>query len=53
MALDAIWQHFALGCYQVWYWVRYEANSHPFLGVGVVAVIILAWGLYKMEVRAK
>ncbi len=53
MALDAMWQKFAMSCYQLWAWVHYEANMHPFLALGVLAVIVLAWGLYKMEVRAK
>ncbi|MGA9755782.1 MAG: hypothetical protein WBV23_11650 [Desulfobaccales bacterium] len=53
MALDAIWQKFAMLCYQLWSWLYYQTNAHPFLALGVLAVIILAWGLNKIEVRAK
>jgi hypothetical protein len=53
MALDAMWQKFAIACYQLWSWVQYETNAHPFLALGMLAVVILAWGLHKMEVRTK
>jgi hypothetical protein len=53
MALDAIWQKFAISCYQLWSWVLCETNAHPFLALGMLAVVVLAWGLYKMEVRGK
>jgi hypothetical protein len=53
MGLEAIWQEFAMDCYQAWVWVEYEASLHPYLTVGAILVFILAWTLFKMEVRAR
>jgi hypothetical protein len=53
MGLDSIWEKFAIDCYQVWVWVKYEASAHPYLTGGTILVFILAWTLYKMEIRAR
>jgi hypothetical protein len=53
MGLEAIWQQFTVACYRVLVWLDYELGSHPFLAAGTLLVIILAWTLYKMEVKAK
>jgi hypothetical protein len=53
MILDAMWQKFAMTCYQLWSWVLYETNLHPFMALGMLLVIILALGLHKIQVRAK
>jgi hypothetical protein len=44
---------FFIACYQLWEWVKYETGGHPFLFLGTVIVLVLAWTLYKMEVRVK
>ena len=53
MELDSIWEKFAIDCYQVWEWVKYEAGAHPYLIGGTILVFIFAWTLYKMEIRAR
>jgi hypothetical protein len=53
MGLETIWQQFAVSGYQFWVWVKSETNSHPFLALGVLIVVISAWVLYKSEVRTK
>jgi hypothetical protein len=53
MGLEAVWQQFTVTCYQVIGWLDYVLGSHPFLAAGTLLVVILAWKLYKMEVRAK
>ena len=53
MDLDAVWQQGAYNVYQVWLWLRYETSLHPLLFLGAVIVIVLAWILYKAEVRTK
>jgi hypothetical protein len=53
MGLEARWQEFAITCYQLWVWVKYEASLHPYLMGGIILVFILAWTLYKMEIKAR
>jgi hypothetical protein len=53
MGLEAMWEKFAIACYQMWIWVKYELGVHPFLTGGIILVFILAWKLYKMEIRAR
>ena len=53
MSLDAVWQQFAYIVQQLWDWIRYQTYDHPFLALGMLAVAIFAWRLYKMEVRAR
>jgi drug/metabolite transporter superfamily protein YnfA len=53
MELEAIWEKFAIACYQVWVWLKCEASIHPYLTGGIILVFILAWTLYKMEIKAK
>ena len=53
MKLEAIWQGFTITFYQLWVWVKYEVSLHPYLAGGIILVFILAWTLYKMEIRAK
>ncbi len=53
MGLEAIWQQITISCSQVWTWLKYETGAHPFLAIGSILVIVLAWGLYKMEVRER
>jgi hypothetical protein len=53
MRLEAVFQKFFIASYQLWEWVKYETGGHPFLFLGSVIVIVLAWTLYKMEGRVK
>ena len=53
MGLDAIWQQIAITSYQLWVWLKYETGDHPFLAVGAVVVFVLAWAMYKTEVRSR
>jgi hypothetical protein len=53
MGLEAIWQDVTITCYQFWVWLKYEAGLHPYLAGGTILVFILAWTLYKMEIRAR
>ena len=51
MGLDAVWQQGAYTGYQVWVWLRDETSLHLFLGA--LIIIVLAWVLFKSEVRSK
>jgi hypothetical protein len=53
MGLDYFWQQVSLTGYQLWVWVQIEFGAHPYLIGGTVVVIILAFTLYKMEVRTR
>ena len=53
MDLGAIWQQTVIAGYQLWIWAQYELGAHPFLVGGTIIVIILAFTLYKMEVRTR
>jgi hypothetical protein len=53
MGLDTMWQQIAITCYQLWVWLKYEGGAHPFLAVGAVLVFVLAWAMYKTEVRSR
>jgi hypothetical protein len=53
MGLDAMWQQGAYTVYQLWLWLRYEVEIHPFIFLGVVIVIVSAFIMYKTEVRGK
>jgi hypothetical protein len=48
-----MWQELASACQLVWMWLRYEVAVHPFVFLGIALIIILAWVLYKAEVRAR
>ena len=53
MKLSSFWEQFTIACYQLWVWLKYEAGAHPFLALGAVVVFLLAWAMYKTEVRSK
>jgi len=53
MGLEAAWQKFAITSYQLWGWMKYEASAHPYLTGGALLVLILAWTLYKMEIKVR
>jgi len=53
MKLDSFWEQFTIACYQLWVWLKYETGDHPFLAVGTVVVFILAWALFRTEVRSR
>jgi hypothetical protein len=53
MGLEAFWEKFAISCYQMWVGVKYWASAHPYLTGSIVLVFILAWTLYKMQIRAR
>ena len=53
MDLMGIWQKFTIAGYQLWVWAQYELGAHPYLVGGTIIVVILAFTLYKMEVRAR
>jgi len=53
MGLEAVWQQFAFAGYQLWVWIEQGIGAHPFLAVGTLVVFVLAWALYKAEVRTK
>jgi hypothetical protein len=53
MGLEDIWDRVAIAGYQVWVWAQYEFGAHPYLIGGTIIVIVLAFTLYKMEVRAR
>ncbi|MCK9376454.1 MAG: hypothetical protein M0P73_09900 [Syntrophobacterales bacterium] len=47
MQLDILWEQVSNALYQFWVWLRYEYGLHPFMALGLVLIIILAWMLYK------
>jgi hypothetical protein len=53
MELSAYWEQFSIVCYQIWVWLKYEGSTHPFLVAGAVVVFLLAWAMYKTEVRSR
>jgi hypothetical protein len=53
MKLGSLWEQFSIACYQLWVWLKYEGGAHPFLAVGAVLVFVLAWTMYKAEVRSR
>ena len=53
MGVETVWQYFNNNCYQLWLWFKYVTGAHPFLAVGFLVVGILAWVLYKTDVRYK
>jgi hypothetical protein len=53
MGLEVIWNQITIVLSQVWIQAQYELGGHPYLLVGGVVVVILAWRLYKTEIRHK
>jgi predicted membrane chloride channel (bestrophin family) len=53
MGLDVIWHQFIMILYQLWIWVSSELAAHPFIIIGTLIVLFLAWKIYTIEVRTK
>lgn len=53
MGLEAIRQQGVITGHRLWVWFVDLTGGHPYLALGSLVVLVLAWLLMKGEVRAR
>jgi hypothetical protein len=53
MGLEAIQHQGVVAGYQLWVWIEDLTGGHPYLALGILGILVLAWVLWKGEIRTK